>query len=285
MVGDDIESDIGGALAAGARRRARAHRQVPRGPRHRERHRADRDRRLDRRRARAARGSRRLTGGPRIACPADPPTSRARIPRHDGQSGRSDGRRGRERRGRDAGAARGRAGTPGWADTQTIPAPRRRRGAPRRHAVGDGAGGVRAQPAGEQRRPAPPQHRHLVQENRSFDHYYGYAPQVQAAGFGPPPGYTQPDAAGGRTRRSELTRARSPDPPHHWDAVHRQYNDGKMDGFYTHRAARQRRRQPGDGLLHGARAAVLLQPVRGLAGCARTTSARCSGRRCRTAST
>jgi len=26
------------------------------------------------------------------------------------------------------------------------------------------------------------------QENRSFDHYFGYAPQVQAAGFGPPAG-------------------------------------------------------------------------------------------------
>jgi len=26
-----------------------------------------------------------------------------------------------------------------------------------------------------------------VQENRSFDHYFGYAPRVQAAGFGPPP--------------------------------------------------------------------------------------------------
>ena len=31
------------------------------------------------------------------------------------------------------------------------------------------------------------------QENRSFDHYFGYAPQVQAAGFGPPPGFSQPD--------------------------------------------------------------------------------------------
>src|SRR5207248_11245632 len=36
------------------------------------------------------------------------------------------------------------------------------------------------------------------QENRSFDHYYGYAPQVQAAGFGPPPGYFQPDLSGGK---------------------------------------------------------------------------------------
>src|SRR6266436_1779564 len=38
---------------------------------------------------------------------------------------------------------------------------------------------------------------HLViacQENRSFDHYFGYAPQVQAAGYGPPAGYYQPDS-------------------------------------------------------------------------------------------
>ena len=33
-------------------------------------------------------------------------------------------------------------------------------------------------------------------ENRSFDHYFGYAPQVQEAGFGPPDGYFQPDADG-----------------------------------------------------------------------------------------
>ena len=38
---------------------------------------------------------------------------------------------------------------------------------------------------------------HLViscQENRSFDHYFGYALQVQALGYGPPSGYSQPDA-------------------------------------------------------------------------------------------
>src|SRR4051812_49741255 len=44
--------------------------------------------------------------------------------------------------------------------------------------------------------------RHIViscQENRSFDHYFGYAPQVQAAGYGPPRGDTLPDGAGRRT--------------------------------------------------------------------------------------
>src|SRR6266480_2745617 len=58
---------------------------------------------------------------------------------------------------------------------------------------------------------------HLViacQENRSFDHYFGYAPQVQAKGFGPPAGYTQPDAAGVGHAPFELTALRSSDPPH-----------------------------------------------------------------------
>jgi phospholipase C len=77
--------------------------------------------------------------------------------------------------------------------------------------------------------------RHLViscQENRSFDHYYGFAPQVQARGLGPAPGYTQPDAAGGKHAPFELAALTSSDPPHGWNAVHQQYNGGKMDGFY-----------------------------------------------------
>src|SRR3989442_15632119 len=50
--------------------------------------------------------------------------------------------------------------------------------------------------------------RHLViscQENRSFDHYFGYAPQVQARGYGPPQGYTQPDASGAQHAPFEFT--------------------------------------------------------------------------------
>ena len=70
------------------------------------------------------------------------------------------------------------------------------------------------------------------QENRSFDHYFGYAPQVQARRFGPPPGYTQPDAASGKHAPYELTALTSSDPPHSWAAVHSQYDAGKMDGFY-----------------------------------------------------
>jgi phospholipase C len=77
--------------------------------------------------------------------------------------------------------------------------------------------------------------RHVViscQENRSFDHYFGYAPQVQAKGLGPPPGYTQPDAAGVGHAPFEFTALRTDDPPHWWDAVHQQWNGGRMDGFY-----------------------------------------------------
>ena len=80
------------------------------------------------------------------------------------------------------------------------------------------------------------------QENRSFDHYYGYAPQVQAKGYGPPPGYTQPDAAGGRHAPFEFTELSTPDPPHWWEAVHTQVDGGKMDGFYEMAA-----QYPGDG--------------------------------------
>jgi phospholipase C len=78
----------------------------------------------------------------------------------------------------------------------------------------------------------------VVQENRSFDHYFGYAPQVQARRLGPPRGYTQPDDAGVGHAPFELTALRSVDPPHGWDDVHAQYNGGKMDGFFRNAALR-----------------------------------------------
>ena len=82
--------------------------------------------------------------------------------------------------------------------------------------------------------------RHLIiscAENRSFDHYFGYAPQVQAAGFGPPAGYFQPDAEGNPHEPFEFTSLTTPDPPHSWSAVHEQWNGGAMDGFYKSSAA------------------------------------------------
>src|SRR5262245_1744999 len=74
------------------------------------------------------------------------------------------------------------------------------------------------------------------QENRSFDHYFGYAPQVQAAGFGPPPGYSQPNPGGTPDpfEPYRFTELGTPDVPHDWDSVHGQWNGGAMDGFMTH---------------------------------------------------
>src|SRR5919199_1256041 len=84
--------------------------------------------------------------------------------------------------------------------------------------------------------------RHVIisgQENRSFDHYFGYAPEVQAKlGYGPPAGYSQPDAAGNPHYPFEFTSLTTAAPPHSWNAVHEQWNGGAMDGFYRSSAAR-----------------------------------------------
>jgi len=71
------------------------------------------------------------------------------------------------------------------------------------------------------------------QENRSFDHYYGFAPQVQDAGLGPSARYAQPDGQGGLVLPFEFTSLSTPDIGHSWTAVHREWNGGAMNGFYT----------------------------------------------------
>src|SRR3989442_7702746 len=70
------------------------------------------------------------------------------------------------------------------------------------------------------------------QENRSFDHYFGYASQVQDAGFGPPAADCQPDAAGNPHDPVEFTALSTPYPPHSWKAVHEQWDGGAVVGFY-----------------------------------------------------
>jgi phospholipase C len=90
-------------------------------------------------------------------------------------------------------------------------------------------------PTAARARRADPPIRNLViscQENRSFDSYFGYAPQVRRRGLGPPPGYTQPDAEGRQHRAYHETGLLTRDPAHSWAAVHRQYGHGRMDGFY-----------------------------------------------------
>jgi phospholipase C len=98
------------------------------------------------------------------------------------------------------------------------------------------SGGVLAGAVKAARRPADTPLKHIIvdcQENRSFDHYYGYAPQVQKAGFGPPAGYSQPDGSGGSVVPYRFTELGTPDIGHSWTAVHAQWDGGAMDGFYT----------------------------------------------------
>jgi phospholipase C len=69
------------------------------------------------------------------------------------------------------------------------------------------------------------------QENRSFDHYFGYAPF--AGSFGPPAGYAQPDGSGGTVQPYRFTDLSTPDIGHSWNAVHSEIDAGAMDGFFT----------------------------------------------------
>jgi phospholipase C len=69
------------------------------------------------------------------------------------------------------------------------------------------------------------------QENRSFDHYYGHAPWVGQ--YGIPNGFSQPDGQGGSVRPYHFEATTSPDIGHDWDAIHREWDLGKMDGFFT----------------------------------------------------
>jgi phospholipase C len=69
------------------------------------------------------------------------------------------------------------------------------------------------------------------QENRSFDHYYGFAPFVGSHGV--PAGYTQPDGSGGAVAPFHFTSHSTKDISHFWSAVHGEWNGGSMDGFFT----------------------------------------------------
>lgn len=69
------------------------------------------------------------------------------------------------------------------------------------------------------------------QENRSFDHYYGYYPNADS--FGVPPGFTVPDGHGGTVAPSHLTSHSTKDIAHEWAPIHAEWDQGRMDGFYT----------------------------------------------------
>ena len=74
-----------------------------------------------------------------------------------------------------------------------------------------------------------------VQENRSFDHYFGFAPF--AGSYGVPVGYTQPDGLGGLVSPHHITTLTTADIGHNWTAMHLTYNGGRMDGFFKSNGA------------------------------------------------
>ena len=69
----------------------------------------------------------------------------------------------------------------------------------------------------------------LMQENRSFDHYFGTMPGVE----GIPEGTTSPDGSGAPVAPHHLDTYCTVDTGHSWTASHRQWNGGANDGFVT----------------------------------------------------
>jgi len=69
------------------------------------------------------------------------------------------------------------------------------------------------------------------QENRTFDEYYGYYPR--AGEFGVPANYAQPDGNGGSVTPHHNFLPVSFDISHTWQDIHREWNNGAMDGFVT----------------------------------------------------
>jgi phospholipase C len=75
----------------------------------------------------------------------------------------------------------------------------------------------------------------VMNENRSFDHYFGTLAsegQPEAEGF--PATFSNKDAAGKVIKPFHLgSTCLERDPPHGWDPMHAKWNNGKMDGFVT----------------------------------------------------
>ncbi|HLZ81642.1 MAG TPA: alkaline phosphatase family protein [Ktedonobacteraceae bacterium] len=74
--------------------------------------------------------------------------------------------------------------------------------------------------------------KHVViccQENRTFDTYFGYYPK--AGNFGIPSGYSVPDGKGGTVKPHHFLLHDTKDIAHNWVTIHKEWNNGKMDGF------------------------------------------------------
>ena len=72
----------------------------------------------------------------------------------------------------------------------------------------------------------------LMQENRSFDHYFGHLPAAGKSDVdGTPAGASNPDGAGGTVTPFHMDTYCTVDTEHSWSASHKQFNGGKNDGF------------------------------------------------------
>jgi phospholipase C len=69
------------------------------------------------------------------------------------------------------------------------------------------------------------------QENRSFDHYFGHYPN--AGIFGIPSTFVQLGSKGGKVQPHHFLHPISQDINHSWQAIHSEWNNGAMDGFFT----------------------------------------------------
>lgn len=74
----------------------------------------------------------------------------------------------------------------------------------------------------------------LVQENRSFDHYFAHLRDAMNMDVeAPPADWSNPNAMGMPVRPYHDTEYCINDVDHEWEGVHRQYNNGMMNGFVT----------------------------------------------------
>lgn len=103
--------------------------------------------------------------------------------------------------------------------------------------LGGTAAGAATRPARVARGSASTPIRHIIvccQENHSFDHYFGSYSGLPA-GYGTPPNFTQPNGHGGTVKPYHFTSLNDGggDPFHDWVSTHGEWDNGKMDGFYT----------------------------------------------------
>jgi phospholipase C len=68
------------------------------------------------------------------------------------------------------------------------------------------------------------------QENRTFDTYFGAYPK--AGRFGLPAGFAVPDGKGGMVKPFHFSSLITSNVNHDWLSIHREWDHGKMDGFY-----------------------------------------------------